>query len=177
MLLHRLQPFATVTMSLTASRLSGYNTIGERRIEEKCKEQRIGKIKSIGRCTAWNFTSYTTIVSKAESCRTASFGEHSLPVLLSQTEKCSISSPIIVGVLTFHYFQSAQADNEVVDSRIPSKHDIISCMAVGSRWVTTHPNLQVRNPFFSRNQCCNQAIRSRANKKFRGKGLGLEADK
>ena len=28
------------------------------------------------------FTSYTSFVSKAESCRTSSFGEHSLPVLL-----------------------------------------------------------------------------------------------
>ena len=83
MLVHQLQPFSTVTMSLTASLLSGYNTIGERRIKEKCKEQRIGKIKSIGRYTVWKFPSYTgTFFSKAESCRTSSFGEHSLPVLL-----------------------------------------------------------------------------------------------
>ena len=34
----------------TASLLSGYNTIiGERLIKEKCKEERIGKIKSIDR--------------------------------------------------------------------------------------------------------------------------------
>ena len=39
------------TMSVTASLLSGYNTIGERWIEEKYKEQRIRKIKSIGRYT------------------------------------------------------------------------------------------------------------------------------
>ena len=82
MLQHRLQPFSTVTMSLTASRLSGYYTIGERRIKEKCREQRIGKIKSIGIYTVWKFISYTTFFPKAESCRTSSFGEHSLPVLL-----------------------------------------------------------------------------------------------
>ena len=29
------QPFSTVTMSLTASLLSGYNTVGERRIKGK----------------------------------------------------------------------------------------------------------------------------------------------
>jgi len=82
MQLHRLQPFSNVTMSLTASLLSGYNKIGERRIKEKCKEQRIGKIKSIGRHTVRKFTSYITFGSKAESRRTTSFGEHSLPVLL-----------------------------------------------------------------------------------------------
>ena len=79
---HRLQPFSTNAMSLTASLLSGYNTIEERRVKEKCKEHRIGKIKSIGRYTVWKFTSYTTFFSQAESCRAPSFGEHSLPVLL-----------------------------------------------------------------------------------------------
>jgi len=68
-------------MSVTASLLSGYNTIGERWIEEKYKEQRIRKIKSIGRYTVWKFTSYSIFVTKAESWRTSSFGEHSLPVL------------------------------------------------------------------------------------------------
>jgi len=38
-------------MSLTASLLSGYDTIEERRIKEKCEEKRIGKIKSMGRYT------------------------------------------------------------------------------------------------------------------------------
>ena len=42
MLLHRLQPFSSVTMSLTESLLSGYNTMGERRIKEKCEEHWIG---------------------------------------------------------------------------------------------------------------------------------------
>jgi len=82
MLLHRLKPFSDVTMSLTASLLSEYDTIEERRMKEKCKEQRIGKIKSIGRYTVRKFTSYTTFGSKAGFCRTTSFGEHSLPVLL-----------------------------------------------------------------------------------------------
>ena len=82
MLLYWLQPLPKVTMSLMASLLSGYNIIGERRVKEKCKEQRIGKIKSIGWFTVWKFTSHTTFVSKAKFCRTSSFGEHSLPVLL-----------------------------------------------------------------------------------------------
>jgi len=43
MLLHRLQPFSTVTKSLTASLLSGHNTIGERRIKEKCKNNGLEK--------------------------------------------------------------------------------------------------------------------------------------
>jgi len=77
LLLHQLQPFPTVTMSLTASLLSGYNTIGERRIKEKCEEQRIEIISSIGRYTVEKFTSYT-FLSKAKSCRTFSL----LPVLL-----------------------------------------------------------------------------------------------
>ena len=82
MLLQRLRPFSTVAMSLTASLCSGCNTIGERRIMEKCKEQVIGKIKLIGGYTVWKFTSYATFVLKAEYCRTSTFGEHSLPDLL-----------------------------------------------------------------------------------------------
>jgi len=81
MLLQRLRSFSTVTVSLTVSLLSGYYTIEERRIKGKCKEQRIGKIKSIGRYTVWKFTSYSTFFSKAESCRTSNLREHSLPVL------------------------------------------------------------------------------------------------
>jgi len=79
-------------MSLKASLLSGYNTIGERLIKEKCKEQRIGKTKSIGRYTVWKFTSYTTSFSKAESCWTSSLGRTFAPRFtpFSQTEKCSI---------------------------------------------------------------------------------------
>ena len=43
-LLQRLRPSSAVTMSQTASLLSGCNTIGGRRIKEKCKEERIDRI-------------------------------------------------------------------------------------------------------------------------------------
>jgi len=72
-------------------RLSGYNTIVERWIKEKCNEQRIGKIKSIGRYTVWNFISYyiclkNIVLQYLYFWRT--FAPHFTP--FSQTEKCSI---------------------------------------------------------------------------------------
>jgi len=57
------------------------STIGERRKKEKRKEQRIGKSKSIDSYAVGKFTSYATFLSKSESCRTSSFGEHSFAVL------------------------------------------------------------------------------------------------
>jgi len=37
-------------------------------------------------------------------------------------------------------------DNKLQNANnlLPSKHDIISCLAVGGRWVTSKANLQVR---------------------------------
>jgi len=91
MILQRLRPFSPVTMSLTVS-LFSFSIIGEGRIKEKCQEQRIGKIKTIGRYTVWQFTSCSTFISKAESCRTSSFGEHFLPVLLRSHEQRMLHS-------------------------------------------------------------------------------------
>jgi len=64
------------------------------------QEQRIGKIKSIGIYTVWKFPSYTTFFSKAEYCRTSSFGEHSLAVLLpshKQRNAPLINVPLSLG--------------------------------------------------------------------------------
>jgi len=70
-------------MSLTASLVSVYNIIRERRIKEKCKEQQIGKSQTdrqigLHRLKIY-FIHYICIKSGVLQ---DFFGEHSLPVLL-----------------------------------------------------------------------------------------------
>jgi hypothetical protein len=58
-----------------------------------------------------------------------------------------LQSMEIISICAFYSLQSSSIydDNRLENSRnlLPSKHDIISCLAVGGRWVTSKANLQV----------------------------------
>ena len=46
----------------------------------------------------------------------------------------------IFHVWCYRYFQDGYVENERI---LPQKYDIISCLAVGGRWITSQPDLQV----------------------------------